>query len=191
MGVFISRIPLSFLVIGEDVSILFRAMVILLNLMITMKVAHELISESSVVVIVVVSSEFGWPMQMWVPLMRRIVSMVISMLVAMLTVMLTVKCVLLVVNHALVLLLVPSVPVVVLVHSEVLNRRWVLGVVVVTMLIMVGLIIMLCEFVVIVMRVLLIMFDGLNVLVSVMRESVTHELIEVAIVRLILAPKLS
>ena len=59
------------------------------------------------------------------------------------------------------------------------------------MLIMVGLIIMLSEFVVIVMRVLLIMLDRLYVLVSVMRESVTHELIEVAIVRLILAPKLS
>ena len=116
--IFISCVPLTLLMIMVHVSSFFRLVMVLLDVMISVQVDHELVGESTIVS-TILSLILMRPHQVLMIIVSFVPSMVTIMLVPMLNVVLAIYLVLLVIHKTFMLFLIPSVTIMIFIDSKI------------------------------------------------------------------------
>lgn len=116
--IFISCVPLTLLMIMVHVSSFFRLVMVLLDVMISVQVDHELVGESTIVS-TILSLILMRPHKVLMIIVSFVPSMVTIMLVPMLNVVLAIYLVLLVIHKTFMLFLVPSVTIMIFIDSKI------------------------------------------------------------------------
>ena len=116
--IFISCVPLALLMIMVLVSSFFRLVMVLLDVMISVQVDHELVGESTIMS-TILSLILMRPHKVLMIIMSFVPSMVTIMLVSMLNVVLAIYLVLLVIHKTFMLFLIPSVTIMIFIDSKI------------------------------------------------------------------------